>query len=442
MTRPMWMVRPRGRQATGDALRASSVVAIGLGREIGGLPDDADRVMLAERFRSLHPTWRHGRHRGAAAQLWSFVHEIEVGDRVLTYDATERRYFLGTVLSEPRFESAPPVDLPFRRDVDWTHRVERDHLPTPTRNALNILQTLFGVHGDHAAVIEAAAVDVDAPAGASALPPEPVVPPAATAPRIAAPVATPARAPAPAPSPAASPAASPTRSPPPDRSAPLVASVRPATPVEVRSRQPLQSPRETASAPVIHLPTRARAPEPPLTEAPAAPQPRVAAAEPSVEDLRARVEEQAEQLIEARLAALPASGIKALVAGVLAAMGYPNRQPAGHAPSGCDLYAAPNVLGLQEPMLHVRIDHRPDTQTDAAAVVGLSEVLPRGARALFVSTGGFTLAARERAQPGRGPHLTLLDMAELRRTLLDHYERIDLETRSLIPLTRIYWPAR
>ncbi len=170
--------------------------------------------------------------------------------------------------------------------------------------------------------------------------------------------------------------------------------------------------------------------------------PRVAAAEPSVEDLRARVEEQAELLIEARLAALPASGIQALVAGVLRAMGYPNRQPAGHAASGCDLYAAPNVLGLQEPMLHVRIDHRPNTPTDAAAVAGLSEALPRGARVLLVSTGGFTLAARERAQPGLGPHMTLLDMAELRRTLLDHYERIDLETRSLIPLTRIYWPAR
>jgi restriction system protein len=52
------------------------------------------------------------------------------------------------------------------------------------------------------------------------------------------------------------------------------------------------------------------------------------------------------------------------------------------------------------------------------------------------------VAARERAQPGGGTHLTLLDMAELRRTLLDHYERMDLETRSLIPLTRIYWPAR
>ncbi|MEC8424783.1 MAG: restriction endonuclease, partial [Myxococcota bacterium] len=377
-----------------------------LGRDIGALPSDTDRAMLAERFRMLHPTWRHGRHRGAAAQLWSFVHEIEPGDKVLTYDATERRYFLGTVRSAARYEAAPPVDLPFRRDVDWTHRVERDHLPTTTRNALNILQTLFGVQGAHAAAIEAAAITVDAPPGTGATHPGPTPPDAAgpsawTAPRAAAPQRG-------------------RGGPPPD------ATAAPPAPVIRLPRPPRILDRQAAS------------PTPPSASG----RP-TEAGEPGIEDLRARVEEQADQLIEARLAALPASGIKALVAGVLAAMGYPRRQPEGHASSGCDLYAAPNVLGLQEPMLHVRIEHRPDTPVDAARVATLAAAVPADARVLLVSTGGFTRAARERAQPtSRAAHLTLLDMAELRRTLLDHYERLDLETRSLVPLTRIYWPAR
>ncbi len=326
-------------------------------------------------------------------------------------------------------ESLP--ELPFRRAVDWTHRVDREALPPTTRSALNVLQKLFGVAETHARTVWRVAVDLRAPAVAPTPPPRVTPPPApappapAPTPRIAAPMVldepepTVPDAPAPAPSPVAT--------------IQLVASPSPPP-----ARPALAAPPAAAPVPVIRLSPRPTAPN----EAPPdGPSLRVAPPPPSIEDLRARVEEQADQLIEARLLALPMGGVKALVSGILSAMGYPNRRPPS-APAEFEIFAAPNVLGLQEPVLHVRVEHQPERPLSVDALQRLTNALPAEARALIVSTGGFTAAARALASRNTAPHLMLLDLAELRRTLLDHYERIDLETRSLVPLTRIYWPAR
>jgi restriction system protein len=58
----------------------------------------------------------------------------------------------------------------------------------------------------------------------------------------------------------------------------------------------------------------------------------------------------------------------------------------------------------------------------------------------FVSTGGFTKEAKYEAERASIP-LTLLDIDNLDETLIEYYEQLDLETRTLVPLTRIYWPS-
>jgi len=35
---------------------------------------------------------------------------------------------------------------------------------------------------------------------------------------------------------------------------------------------------------------------------------------------------------------------------------------------------------------------------------------------------------------------TLIDLSELRRLLVENYEKLDGETRALVPLKRFYWP--
>ncbi len=59
---------------------------------------------------------------------------------------------------------------------------------------------------------------------------------------------------------------------------------------------------------------------------------------------------------------------------------------------------------------------------------------------LYVSTGGFTREARYEAERANHP-LTLMDSLELGQAIVDNYDRMDLETRTLLPFKKIYWPV-
>lgn len=56
-----------------------------------------------------------------------------------------------------------------------------------------------------------------------------------------------------------------------------------------------------------------------------------------------------------------------------------------------------------------------------------------------MSTGSFTKEARYEAE--RASVLTmLLGLQDLRKLLVKNYEKLDAETRALVPLKRLYWP--
>ena len=61
-------------------------------------------------------------------------------------------------------------------------------------------------------------------------------------------------------------------------------------------------------------------------------------------------------------------------------------------------------------------------------------------KGLYVSTGGFTKDAQYEADRAAIP-LTLMSIDSLVDGVVDHYEQMDGETRALLPLTRVYWPA-
>ena len=61
-------------------------------------------------------------------------------------------------------------------------------------------------------------------------------------------------------------------------------------------------------------------------------------------------------------------------------------------------------------------------------------------KGLYVSTGGFTKEAHYEAERSSIP-LTLMDMDDLALAVAEYYDRMDAETRAMLPLIRIYWPA-
>jgi restriction system protein len=57
-----------------------------------------------------------------------------------------------------------------------------------------------------------------------------------------------------------------------------------------------------------------------------------------------------------------------------------------------------------------------------------------------VSSGGFSADAKFEAERTRVP-ITLVDLDDLANLIVEYYENFDSAGRSLLPLTRIYWPA-
>jgi restriction system protein len=128
-----------------------------------------------------------------------------------------------------------------------------------------------------------------------------------------------------------------------------------------------------------------------------------------------------------------------LVAGLLRAMGYKTRVSPSGSDRGKDIVASPDGLGFEDPRIVVEVKHR-------TAAMGSQEIRSfLGGRhdndkGLYVSTGGFSKDARYEAERARIP-VTLMDIDDLVKAVLEHYERMDTDTQRLVPLRKLYWPA-
>lgn len=149
--------------------------------------------------------------------------------------------------------------------------------------------------------------------------------------------------------------------------------------------------------------------------------------------------EKSREFIEDLIASLDPYQMQDLVAGILRAMGYKTRVSPKGADRGVDIFASPDGLGLEEPRIFVEVKHRKTTMGTNEVRSFMGGRQP-GDRCLFVSTGGFSKEARYEADRSNVP-LTLLGLPKLRELLLEHYEQVDAETKRLVPLVRMYWPA-
>lgn len=128
-----------------------------------------------------------------------------------------------------------------------------------------------------------------------------------------------------------------------------------------------------------------------------------------------------------------------LVAGILRAMGYKTQISPPGPDRGRDIVASPDGFGFEHPRIVVEVKHRTG-QVDSRSVRGFIGGRHPDDRGLYVSTGGFTRDAKYEADRSTVP-LTLWDIDTLVRTLIDHYEQTDSETKRLVPLKKIYVPA-
>lgn len=178
----------------------------------------------------------------------------------------------------------------------------------------------------------------------------------------------------------------------------------------------------------------------PLPElVPSAPEATESDTEQSPGDLLEEMVGKSSEFIADRIGRLGWEEMQELVAGILRAMGYrTNVSPPG-ADRGCDVFASPDGLGLQDPRIFVEVKHRKQAMgaQEIRAFLGGRQ---QGDRCLYVSTGGFTKDAHYEADRSAVP-LRLLSLPLVANLVSEYYEELDDETRSIIPLKKLYWPV-
>jgi restriction system protein len=153
-------------------------------------------------------------------------------------------------------------------------------------------------------------------------------------------------------------------------------------------------------------------------------------------DLRAK----AKEFIKDKVISLAWEEMQELVAGILRAMNYKTRVSPQGSDRGKDIVASPDGLGFEQPRIVVEVKHRPNQQMGSQDIRSFLGGRHKDDRGLYVSTGGFSREAKYEADRASIP-LTLMDIDDLVETTVEYYEQLDLATRTLIPLSRIYWPS-
>ncbi|SEU27790.1 restriction endonuclease [Paenibacillus sp. NFR01] len=157
-----------------------------------------------------------------------------------------------------------------------------------------------------------------------------------------------------------------------------------------------------------------------------------------LELIKEDVIEKSNEFIKDKIAKLDWEQMQELVAGILRGMGYKTRISPKGPDRGRDILASPDGLGLEEPRIIVEVKHR-SGHMGANEIRSFTGGLRVGDRGIYVSTGGFSKEAKYEGERSNIP-LSLIDLDLLAELVTQYYDQFDSETRTLIPLRKIYWP--
>lgn len=158
------------------------------------------------------------------------------------------------------------------------------------------------------------------------------------------------------------------------------------------------------------------------------------------EDLLEGIQYRANEFIKDRVSALDWDEMQELVAGLLRAMGYKTRVSPSGPDRGKDIVASPDGFGFESPRIMVEVKHRKNQQMGSQEIRSFLGGRHRDDKGLYVSTGGFSREAYYEAERANIP-LTLMNLDDLVTAILEHYERMDIDSQRLVPLKKLYWPT-
>lgn len=159
----------------------------------------------------------------------------------------------------------------------------------------------------------------------------------------------------------------------------------------------------------------------------------------AITDPLSDIESQALERIKDRVNELDWDDMQQLVAGILRAMGYKTQVSPPGSDRGKDIVASPDGFGFEHPRIVVEVKHRKG-QMGSQEIRSFLGGRHKDDRGLYVSTSGFSKDAQYEADRASIP-LALWTLDHVVRALIEHYDATDAETKRIVPLKRLYWPA-
>ncbi|NDI99980.1 restriction endonuclease [Flavobacterium sp. LaA7.5] len=135
--------------------------------------------------------------------------------------------------------------------------------------------------------------------------------------------------------------------------------------------------------------------------------------------------------------------LEELAAGLMRGMGYKTRMTKKTGGDlGSDIMASPDGLLMVEPIIKIEVKHKIKSKEkisapDLRSFIGGLRTTGKG---IYISSTGFTKEAYYEAERANF-QITLIDLDLLVELVVEHYENLDIETKALVPLRKIYWPV-
>ncbi|HHP1041090.1 TPA: restriction endonuclease [Bacillus thuringiensis] len=322
-----WMVRAGSSNSLVPIWRQRGVASIGWA-ELGNPQGYSTREALIQKAHEVYEDKKPPTRLNWASQVWRFSHEVELGDRVITFTKDKREYLIGTVIATHQHDiDVVSNHYPNVIGVEWeVKQIPRDDLSQGAKNSLGSTLTVFRVD-DWGNELEG-----------------------------------------------------------------LLKGDVPTKSNEVEAEEE--------------------------------------------EIIKEDLVQKALTMIQDKVDKLDPWQMQDLVAGLLQAMGYNVKVSKKGPDGGVDILAHKDAFGFEKPIIKVQVKHRKST-SGGPEVQQLLGAHPMDANSLFVSTGGFTSQAESIA---RNNNVKLLDLEELVNSIVYWYDKMPNETRSLLPLQKIYVP--
>ncbi|MCU5172103.1 restriction endonuclease [Bacillus paranthracis] len=322
-----WMVRAGSSNNLVPIWRQKGVASIGWA-ELGNPQGYSTREALIQKAHEVYEDKKPPTRLNWASQVWRFSHEVELGDRVITFTKDKREYLIGTVIATHKHDiDVVSSHYPNVIGVEWgVKQIPRDDLSQGAKNSLGSTLTVFRVD-DWGNELEG-----------------------------------------------------------------LLKGDVPTKSNEVEAEEE--------------------------------------------EIIKEDLVQKALTMIQDKVDKLDPWQMQDLVAGLLQAMGYNVKVSKKGPDGGVDILAHKDAFGFEKPIIKVQVKHRKST-SGGPEVQQLLGAHPIDANSLFVSTGGFTSQAESIA---RNNNVKLLDLEELVNSIVYWYDKMPNETRSLLPLQKMYVP--